>query len=134
MSAPTTRASITIRERGEEAFTRRCSGSYVLSSPQGPRGSVDPAVFNRLTVGLAMGAKDDELETLGARLEGPRHLGRDAKGVQRADIDDLIVELGPPRPAEDHVDLLRPLVAMHKGRALSGPKAEVSQSGLLGVE
>jgi hypothetical protein len=55
-------------------------------------------------------------------------------GVQRPDIENLIVQLDLPGPAEDHVDLLRPLVAMHQGRSLAGPKAEVSQSGLLGVE
>jgi hypothetical protein len=56
-------------------------------------------------------AEGDELEALGARLEGSRYLGCDADGVQCVNVEDLVVELDAPGPAEDDVDLLGPLVA-----------------------
>jgi hypothetical protein len=59
---------------------------------------LDPTVLHRLAVGLVTSAERDQLEPLQTRLEGARHLRRDAHHIQRADIEDLIVQLDPPGP------------------------------------
>ena len=52
-----------------------------------------------------------------------QHLRRDADRVERADLDHLIVELHPPRPGDDHVDLLGLVVAVAEAsRAVPAPR------------
>jgi hypothetical protein len=84
-------------------------------APRALRSSLDPAVIDRLAVGIVVRAEGDELETFRARFEGPCHLGRHANGVQGADVEELLVELYPPVAGEDHIDLLGVPVAMYEG-------------------
>ena len=79
-------------------------------------------------------ADGEELQALGPGLEGPRRRGRDADGVQRADVAELVVELDPAAPAQDDVDLLGGGVAVGERAALPGPQAEEGHPGALGAQ
>src|SRR5271166_5440502 len=51
-------------------------------------------------------AEDEDLEALRPALVASPRAGWDANHVPLLDLDDLVVELHPPAPAHDHVDLL----------------------------
>src|SRR5947209_6297136 len=50
--------------------------------------------------------EDEDLEALRPGLVASPRAGRDAHHVPLPDLDDLVVELHPPAPAHDHVQLL----------------------------
>src|SRR5215218_2772697 len=79
-------------------------------------------------------ADDEDLEALRAGLVASPRTGRDAHRVPLLELDDLIVELHPPAPAQDHVHLLLPLVRMAIRKAIAGRDALVAQAGLLELE
>src|SRR5881227_196414 len=79
-------------------------------------------------------ADDDDLETLRAGLVASPRTGRDAHGVPLLELDDLVVELHPPAPAQDHVHLLLLLVRVAVRKAIAGRDALVAQAGLLDLE
>ena len=83
---------------------------------------------------LRRGPEREHLETLGPGLPGPSDRRRHANGVQALDVDDLVVELHPPRARDHHVDLLGPLVAMGHGGTLVRRNALVGEAGVLGLE
>jgi hypothetical protein len=95
---------------------------------------IDPVIVDRFSVGVVVRSKGDELEALGAGLEGSRYPGRDAYCVSSPNVEDLGVELYPPVAREDHVDLFPALVAMHEGRPLARVEPEVRQARLLCVQ
>src|SRR5712691_11786812 len=55
-------------------------------------------------------ADDDDLEAPRPGLVASPRTGRDAHRVPLLELDDLVVELHPPAPAQDHVHLLLLLV------------------------
>src|SRR5207253_9277455 len=57
--------------------------------------------------------------------------GRDAHRVPFFELDDLVVELHPPAPTQDHVHLLLRLVRVAVRKAIAGWDALVAQGGLL---
>ena len=61
-------------------------------------------------------------------------LGRDADGVHRLDVEDLVVELQAPAAREHDVDLLGLVVAVREGLLLAGPQDDVREAGALGRE
>src|SRR5438105_5015375 len=79
-------------------------------------------------------ADDDDLEALGPRFVASPRTGRDADGVPLLELDDLVVELHPPAPAQDHVHLLLLLVRVAVRKAIAGRDALVAQAGLLELE
>src|SRR4051794_34070732 len=79
-------------------------------------------------------AEGDELQALRSGLEGARRRRRDADGVQRGDVEDLVVELDPTGPAEDDIDLLGVGVSMRERAALAGQQAKVRDTGALGLQ
>src|SRR5436309_2427353 len=82
-----------------------------------------------------MGRTDDEdLQSLGPGLVASPGTGRDAHRVPFPKLDDLVVELHPPAPAHDHIDLLLPLVGVAVGKAIVGWDALVAQTGFLKPE
>src|SRR5262249_26853845 len=60
--------------------------------------------------------------------------GRDAHRVPFLELDDLVVDLHPPAPAEDHVHLLLLLVCVAVGKAIAGRDALIAQAGFLELE
>src|SRR5579863_8579211 len=54
--------------------------------------------------------EDEDLEALRPALVASPRAGWDANHVPLLDLDDLVVELHPPAPAHDHVELLLFLV------------------------
>src|SRR5215217_7445060 len=60
--------------------------------------------------------------------------GRDAHGVPFPELDDLVVELHPPAPAQDHVHLLLLPVRVAVRKAISGRDALVAQTRALELE
>src|SRR5205807_10569581 len=70
----------------------------------------------------------------GPGLEAAHDLGRDAQRVPLAQLDDLVIEPGAPRPADDHVGLLLDLVAVADAGAKAGRVAEVADPEVLGAE
>src|SRR2546430_16857386 len=72
-------------------------------------------------------ANDDDLEALGPGLVASPRTGRGAHRVPLLEVDDLVVELHPPAPAQDHVHLLLLLVRVAVGKAIAGRDALVAQ-------
>src|SRR5207247_8574371 len=54
--------------------------------------------------------------------------------VPLLELDDLVVKLHPPAPAQDHVHLLLRLVRVAVRKAIAGRDALVAQAGLLELE
>src|SRR2546428_6677731 len=79
-------------------------------------------------------ADDDDLEALRPGLVASPGTGRDAHRVPLLELDDLVVELHPPAPAEDHVHLLLLLVRVAVRKAIAGRDALVAQAGSLELE
>src|SRR5207244_10998113 len=76
-------------------------------------------------------ANDDDLEALGPGLVASPRTGRDAHRVPLLELHDLVVELHPPAPAQDHVHLLLRLVRVAVRKAIAGWDALVAQGGFL---
>src|SRR3954454_20657483 len=79
-------------------------------------------------------ADDDDLEALGPGLVASPRAGRDAHRVPLLELDDLVGELHPPAPANDHVHLLLRLVGVAIRKAIAGRDALVAQAGVLEPE
>ena len=79
-------------------------------------------------------ADDEDLQAVGPGLVASPRTGRDAHRVPFPEVDDLVVDLHPPAPADDHVDLLLRLVRMAVRKASAGRDALVAQTGLLELE
>src|SRR5919112_2578204 len=79
-------------------------------------------------------ADDDDLEALRPGLVAAPGTGRDAHRVPLLELDDLVVELHPPAPAHDDVDLLLRLVRVAVRKAIAGRDALMAQTGLLETE
>src|SRR3989454_3545166 len=79
-------------------------------------------------------ADDEDLEALRPSLVASPRTGRDAHRVPFLELDDLVVELHPPAPAQDHVHLLLLLVRVAVRKAIAGRDALVAQGGFLELE
>src|SRR5437660_6796996 len=79
-------------------------------------------------------AGDEDLEALRPGLVASPRTGRDAHRVPLLEFDDLVVDLHPPAPAQDQVDLLLLLVRVAVRKAIAGRDALVAQGGLLELE
>src|SRR5438132_5951660 len=79
-------------------------------------------------------ADDEDLEALRPGLVASPRTGRDAHRVPFLELDDLVVDLHPPAPAQDHVHLLLLLVPVAVWQAIAGRDALVSQAGFLDLE
>src|SRR5207302_5429431 len=60
--------------------------------------------------------------------------GRDAHRVPFLELDDLVVDLHPPAPAQDHIHLLLLLVRVAVRKAIAGRDALVAQAGFFELE
>src|SRR3954463_12097156 len=112
--------------------------AYELPQPKGLRTGllVSPPVALAIDVFAPslpeIGCADDEdLEALRPSLVAPPRTGRDAHRVPFLELDDLVVDLHPPAPAQDHVHLLLLLVRVAVRKAIAGRDALVAQTGLL---
>src|SRR5438128_11402635 len=76
-------------------------------------------------------ADDEDLEALRPSLVASPRTGRDAHRVPFLELDDLVVELHPPAPAQDHVHLLLRLVRVAVRKAIAGRDALVAQARFL---
>src|SRR5947209_10819619 len=79
-------------------------------------------------------ADDEDLEALRPGLVASPRTGRDAHRVPFLELDDLVVDLHPPGPAQDHVHLLLLLVRVAVRKAIVGRDALVAQRGFLELE
>src|SRR5438552_936304 len=79
-------------------------------------------------------ADDEDLEALRPGLVASPRTGRDAHRVPFLELDDLVVDLHPPAPAQDHVHLLLLLVRVAIRKAIAGRDALVAQAGFLEPE
>src|SRR5215207_1619832 len=79
-------------------------------------------------------ADDEDLEALGPSLVASPRTGRDAHRVPFLELDDLVVELHPPAPAQDQVHLLLLLVRVAVRKAIAGRDALVAQARFLKLE
>src|SRR5215213_3573235 len=79
-------------------------------------------------------ADDDDLEACRPGLVASPCTGRDAHRVPLLELDDLVVELHPAAPAQDHVHLLLLPVRVAVRKAIAGRDALVAQAGSLEVE
>src|SRR5215218_4528823 len=77
---------------------------------------------------------DEDLEALRPGLVASPRTGRDAHRVPFLELDDLVVELHPPAPAQDHVHLLLLLVRVTVRKAIAGRDPLVAQAGFLELE
>src|SRR5438128_10184826 len=76
-------------------------------------------------------ADDEDLEALRPGLVASPRTGRDAQHVRFLELDDLVVQLHQPAPAQDHVHLLLRLVRVAVRKAIAGWDALVAQGGFL---
>jgi len=93
--------------------------------------SVSPPVALTLHIAARILAEigrtdDEDLEALRPSLVASPRTGRDAHHVPLLDLDDLVVELHPPAPEHDHVDLLLLLVRVAVREAIAGRDALTS--------
>src|SRR6266480_6175042 len=79
-------------------------------------------------------ADDEDLEALRPGLVASPRAGRDAHRVPFPEVDDLVVNLHPPAPAQDHVHLLLLLVRVAVRKAIARRDALIAQAGLLELE
>src|SRR4051794_37865566 len=79
-------------------------------------------------------ADDDDLEAPRPGLVASPGTGRDAHRIPLLELDDLVVELHPPAPAQDHVHLLLLEVRVAVRKAIAGRHALVAQAGSLELE
>src|SRR5688572_9047041 len=79
-------------------------------------------------------ANDDDLEALRSGLVASPRTGRDAHRVPLPELDDLVVELHPPAPVQDHVHLLLLHVRVAVRKAIAGRDTLVGQAGSLELE
>src|SRR5918993_2000448 len=79
-------------------------------------------------------ADDEDLEALRSCLVASPRTGRDAHRVPFLELDDLVVDLHPPAPADDHVHLLLLLVRVAVRKAIAGWDALVAQAGVFELE
>src|SRR5438477_7867512 len=79
-------------------------------------------------------ADDDDLEAARPGLVASPRTGRDAHRVPLLELNDLVVELHPPAPAQDHVHLLLLPVRVAVRKAIAGRDALVAQTGSLELE
>src|SRR5436305_3539764 len=77
---------------------------------------------------------DDDLQALRPGLVASPRTGRDAHRVPLLELDDLVVELHPPAPAQDDVHLLLPLVRVAVRKPVAGRDALVAKAGSLELE
>src|SRR3954453_7303687 len=71
--------------------------------------------------------EDEDLQALRPRLIAPPRAGRDAHHVPLPDVDDLVVELHPPAPPRDHVELLLLFVGVAIRKAAAGRDALIAE-------
>src|SRR3989475_4438134 len=76
----------------------------------------------------------EDLEAFWPGLVASPRAGRDAHRVPFLELDDLVVDLHPPAPAQDHVHLLLLLVRVAVRKAIAGRDALVAQGGFLELE
>src|SRR5690349_11431503 len=119
---------------GERSIRRSIVKSITEECPRSRGASVRPEVGDDLAVRLDAGAEDQHLQTLGTGLEAARHPRTHPHRIERLELHELVVELDGSRTREDHVDLLRALVAVRKGLALAGLDDQVVETGLLGAQ
>src|SRR2546423_825803 len=79
-------------------------------------------------------ADDEDIEALWTGLVASPRAGRDAHRVPFLDLDDLLVDLHPPAPAQDHVHLLLLHVRVAVRKAIARRDALVAQTGFLELE
>src|SRR5256714_1719063 len=79
-------------------------------------------------------ADDEDLEALRPGLVASPRTGRDPHRVPFLELDDLVVDLHPPAPAQDHVHLLLLHVRVAVRKAIAGRNALVAQAGFLELE
>src|SRR5437588_7313151 len=79
-------------------------------------------------------ADDEDLEALRPGLVASPRTGRDAYRVPFPELDDLVVELHPPAPAQDHVHLLLLLVRVAVQKAIARRDALVAETRFLELE
>src|SRR4029077_12466472 len=105
----------------------------------------DAALLVRATVALGLDvfawvlaetwrADDEDLEALWPGLVASPRTGRDAYRIPLPELDDLVVDLHPPAPAQDHVHLLLRPVRVAVRKAIAGRDALVGQAGFLELE
>src|SRR6185503_2858075 len=110
------------RRGGSTTPARSASPDRLVSPPVAP--SLD--VFTRSLAEIGR-ADDEDLEALRPGLVAPPRTGRDAHRVPLLERDDLVVELHPPAPAQDHVHLLLRPVRVAVRKAVAGRDALVAQ-------
>src|ERR1700680_344500 len=76
-------------------------------------------------------ADDEDLEALWPGLVASPRTGRDAHRGPFFELDDLVVELHPPAPAQDHIHLLLLLVRVAVRKAIAGRDARGARGGCL---
>src|SRR5438067_13803540 len=87
-------------------------------------------VFARILAEVGR-ADDEDLEALWAGLVASPRAGWDPHRVPFFELDDLVVDLHPPAPAQDHVHLLLLHVRVAVRKAIAGRDALVAQGGFL---
>src|SRR5256885_5099234 len=90
-------------------------------------------VFARILAEVGR-ADDEDLEALWPGLVASPRAGRDAHRVPFFELDDLVVDLHPPAPAQDHVLLLLLHVRVAVRKAIAGRDALIAQGGFLELE
>src|SRR5215212_7542679 len=99
----------------------------------GPPVALPVDVFARILAEIRC-AEDEDLEALRPCLVASPHSGRDTHRVPLLEVDDLVVHLHPPAPAQDDVHLLLRLVGVAVRKAIAGRDALVAQSGFPELE
>src|SRR5947208_14780198 len=90
-------------------------------------------VFARILAEIGR-ADDEDLEAIRPGLVTSPRTGRYAYRVPFLQLDDLVVHLHPPAPAQDHVHLLLFSVRVAVRNAIAGRYALVAQGGFLELE
>src|SRR3954447_20395192 len=82
----------------------------------------------------AIGSDRDDLDAFRACLERTDRGRSDPHDIPRAQVDDVVVQLDPARPAHHEICLLLLAVAVAHSAVVAGPVAEVADSEVLRIE
>src|SRR5437763_4212228 len=115
-----------LARRQVELWSCGTSGAPLVSPPV----ALAFDVFARSVAEIGR-ADDEDLEAPRPGLVASPRTRRGAHRVPFLELDDLVVELHSPAPAQDHVHLLLRLVRVAVRKAIAGWDALVAQGGLL---
>src|SRR6185437_7587080 len=114
-------------------ITSSPSVTAAVSGNRSSSGLVAPPILDDLGVARprVRGADGDELGAVVAGLEAAHRVAMDSYRVPLLHVPDLVLELDPCAPADEHIHLFLVLVLVREGNAEARRDPDVAEAGVL---